>query len=104
MASWYLVAIREHSSNNVWPSRSASSSRILRLVGSARALNTSPTEQIIGKRTLACQARDAGVGAEGFAGARLDGGIGGARSVARGGQPRSIRGTARSRPRSDAAR
>ena len=32
-----------HSSNSVWPSRSRSSSRIARRVGSASALNTSPT-------------------------------------------------------------
>src|SRR3712207_6029417 len=38
-----LVISRVHSSNSVWPLRSWSSSRIARRVGSARALNTSPT-------------------------------------------------------------
>ena len=50
-----LVVRREQSSNSVCPSRSASSSRIVRRVGSARALKTSPTATMIGKWLLACQ-------------------------------------------------
>src|SRR3954471_6423171 len=45
---------RAHSSNSVWSSRSWSSSRMARRVGSARALNTSPTTGTIGKYPLAC--------------------------------------------------
>src|SRR3954471_24503925 len=42
------VISRAHSSNNVWPFRSWSSSSRARRVGSARALNTSPTAITIG--------------------------------------------------------
>src|SRR3954471_20946497 len=55
MASRCLFARREQISNSVCPSLSASSSRIFRLVGSARALNTSATGWRIGKWMLACQ-------------------------------------------------
>jgi hypothetical protein len=51
-----FVASREQSSNSVCPSRSVSSSRIARRVGSASALNTSPTtSNTLGKQILACQ-------------------------------------------------
>src|SRR5690625_900966 len=52
---WCLLASRAQISKSVWPSRSVSSSRITRRVGSASALKTSAIPHTLGKCPLACQ-------------------------------------------------